>query len=77
MDGLILLFQKNIPMQEITSPEIIPGIKGSNFSEIVITANDLREDVVVQASDEEKQQIIADFPKEKNNYLVVPRVIEE
>ena len=72
-----MLFQKNIPMQELTSPEFIPDIKGANSSEIVITANDLREDVVVQASDVEKRRIIADFPKEKNNYLVVPRVIEE
>jgi len=63
-------------MQEITSLEIIPGIKEANPLENVVTANDLRDDIVIEASDEEKQRIIADFPKEKNNYLVVPRVIE-
>ena len=48
-----------------------------------ITTEDLREDVVVEASDVEKQRIIDNFPKEntvyevRGNYLVVPRVIEE
>ncbi len=61
-------------MQEITSPEIILSIQESTNN--VVTTNDLRDDIVIEASDEEKQRIIADFPKEKNNYLVVPRVIE-
>ena len=42
-----------------------------------ITTDDLRYDIVVEASDDEKQSIIDSFPNEKNNYLVVPRVIEE
>jgi len=42
-----------------------------------ITTEDLREDVVVEASEVEKRLIIDHFPNEKNNYLVVPRVIEE
>ena len=51
-----------------------------------ITADDLREDIVIEASDAEKQSIIDNFPNKKNtctvyevrgNYLIVPRVIEE
>ena len=42
-----------------------------------VTTDDLREDIVVEASDAEKRLIIDNFPKEKDNYLVVPRVIEE
>ena len=62
-------------MQEITSPEFIPDNMESTPK--AITTNDLRNDNVVEASDAEKRRIITDFPKEKNNYLVVPRVIEE
>ncbi len=39
--------------------------------------NDLRNDVVINSSDAEKQIIIENFPKEKNGYLVVSKVIEE
>ena len=42
-----------------------------------VTLNDLREDVVIDSSKEEKQIIIENFPKEKNGYLVVSKVIEE
>ena len=42
-----------------------------------VTTEDLRADVIVPASDAEKQQIIDNFSKKKDNYLVVPRVIEE
>jgi len=42
-----------------------------------ITTDDLRDDIVVGVSCIEKQSIIDSFPNEKNNYLVVPRVIEE
>ena len=42
-----------------------------------ISTEDLREDRVVEASDVEKQLIIANFPEQKDNYLVVPKVIEE
>jgi Asp-tRNA(Asn)/Glu-tRNA(Gln) amidotransferase C subunit len=46
-------------------------------SDNVVTVDDLREDVVINASSAEKQNIIDNFPKQKNNYLVVPKVIEE
>ena len=42
-----------------------------------ISSENLREDKVVEASDVERQLIIANFPKQKDNYLVVPKVIEE
>jgi len=58
----------SIPMQELHS---------SPLSGNVVSTDDLREDIVVETSDVEKRRIIDSFPKEKNNYLVVPRVIEE
>ncbi len=39
--------------------------------------NDLRDDVVIDSSRIEKQIIIENFPKEKNGYLIVAKVIEE
>ena len=39
--------------------------------------DDLREDVVIDSPKIEKQIIIENFPKEKNGYLVVSKVIEE
>jgi len=52
-------------------------LQSSPLSGNVVSTDDLREDIVVEASDVEKRRIIDSFPKEKNNYLVVPRVIEE
>ncbi|WP_189663182.1 MULTISPECIES: hypothetical protein [unclassified Polaribacter] len=42
-----------------------------------VSLNDLRDDVVVHSSAIEKQIIVENFPKEKNGYLVVAKVIEE
>lgn len=42
-----------------------------------VLLNDLRDDVVIESSALEKQIIIENFPKEKNGYLVVSKVIEE
>jgi len=42
-----------------------------------VSLDDLREDVVVDSPQVEKQIIIENFPKEKNGYLVVSKVIEE
>ncbi|WP_187269397.1 Asp-tRNA(Asn)/Glu-tRNA(Gln) amidotransferase subunit GatC [Algibacter pacificus] len=42
-----------------------------------VSINDLRDDVVIESSAIEKQIIIENFPKEKNGYLVVSKVIEE
>ena len=48
----------------------------NNFNNAVSLDN-LREDIVIDSSATEKQIIIENFPKEKNNYLVVSKVIEE
>lgn len=42
-----------------------------------VSLGNLREDVVIDSSQIEKQIIIENFPKEKNGYLVVAKVIEE
>jgi Asp-tRNA(Asn)/Glu-tRNA(Gln) amidotransferase C subunit len=41
-----------------------------------VSVNDLREDVVVESSDLEKQLILENFPNKKNGFLVVAKVIE-
>ena len=42
-----------------------------------VSLNSLREDEVIHSSSTEKEIIIENFPKEKNGYLVVSKVIEE
>ena len=42
-----------------------------------VSIDDLRDDVVIASSAAEKQIIKDNFPKEKNGYLVVSKVIEE
>ncbi|WP_036826355.1 hypothetical protein [Polaribacter sp. Hel1_85] len=42
-----------------------------------VSLDDLREDVVIDSPQAEKQIIIENFPKEKNGFLVVSKVIEE
>ncbi len=42
-----------------------------------VSLDDLRDDVVIDSPGAEKQIIIENFPKEKNGYLVVSKVIEE
>jgi len=42
-----------------------------------VTLDDLREDVIIDSPQAEKQIIIENFPKEKNGFLVVSKVIEE
>ena len=48
---------------------------GSKLNAVEI--NDLREDVVVKSSDLERQIIKDNFPKQKNGFLVVDKIIEE
>ena len=47
-------------------------LKNSN----VVTISDLREDKVIESSEVERAIIKGNFPKEKNGYLVVAKVIE-
>jgi len=42
-----------------------------------VSLDDLRDDMVIESSAIEKQIIIENFPKEKNGFLVVSKVIEE
>ena len=42
-----------------------------------VSLDDLRDDIIIESSPLEKQIIIENFPKEKNGYLVVSKVIEE
>ena len=55
-------------MSELTSLEITENN--------AVATNELREDVAIQSSETERQIIIDNFPLSKNNYLVVPKVIE-
>lgn len=41
-----------------------------------VSLNELRNDVVIESSETEKQIIKENFPKEKDGYLVVTKVIE-
>ncbi len=43
----------------------------------VVSLNDLREDEVIESSAIEKQIIKENFPREKNGFLVVSKVIED
>ena len=49
----------------------------ANSQNNAVSLNHLREDVVIESSKMEKEIIIENFPKEKNGYLVVAKVIEE
>lgn len=42
-----------------------------------VSIDELREDEVIHSSAEEKRIIIENFPREKNGYLVVSKVIED
>ncbi|WP_298765733.1 hypothetical protein [uncultured Polaribacter sp.] len=49
----------------------------NNVNTNAVALNDLREDVVIHSPQAEKDIIIENFPREKNGYLVVAKVIEE
>lgn len=49
----------------------------NNIQQNYMSINDLRDDIVYESSEMEKQIIIENFPKEKKGYLVVSKVIEE
>ncbi len=48
-----------------------------NHPNNAVSLDDLREDIVIDSAAIEKQIIIENFPKEKNGYLAVAKVIEE
>lgn len=47
-----------------------------NTNNNAVSLNNLRDDVVIESSETEKQIIKENFPKEKDGYLVVTKVIE-
>lgn len=62
--------------------EVIKNANASNNNAInhnisSVSLDDLRDDVVMHSPETERQIIIENFPKEKNGYLVVSKVIEE
>ena len=42
-----------------------------------MSINDLRDDVIIESSELEKEIIIQNFPKKKGGYLVVAKIIED
>ena len=61
--------------------EVIKNANASNDNTSInrnsVSLDSLRDDVVIHSSEIEKHIIIENFPKEKNGYLVVSKVIEE
>jgi Asp-tRNA(Asn)/Glu-tRNA(Gln) amidotransferase C subunit len=57
------------------------NISSNNFSskniQNAVSLEELRDDIVLKSTEIEKKIIIENFPKEKNGYLVVSKVIEE
>ena len=57
------------------------GINKEDFIDLlsgnVISTDELREDIAVETAAAEKRLIMDNFPSEKNNYLVVPKVMDE
>ncbi len=48
----------------------------NNVNRNCVLVSDLREDLVVESSEIERQIIIENFPNKKNGFLVVAKVIE-
>ncbi|MDP5093874.1 MAG: hypothetical protein NWQ17_11230 [Polaribacter sp.] len=63
--------------------DVIKNAKSSstNFTsknhQNAVSLEQLRDDIIIESSNLEKKIIIENFPKEKNGYLVVSKVIEE
>jgi Asp-tRNA(Asn)/Glu-tRNA(Gln) amidotransferase C subunit len=58
----------------------VPGNEGENTPDTDLDAvfvDSLRSDIIERCPDIEKELIKKNFPKEKNGFLVVPKVIED
>ncbi len=53
------------------------GNPSNTVNNNALSLNDLREDVVILSSSLERKIIKENFPKEKNGFLVVAKVIED
>jgi len=49
----------------------------SNANNNAVSIDDLRDDIIIESSEIEKEIIIQNFPKEKGGYLVVAKIIED
>lgn len=54
----------------------VHNIDTSGSVEHVVKSDNLREDMVVNASEEDKALIMENFPAKQGTYLVVPKVIQ-
>ena len=54
----------------------VKDIDTEGSHEHVVNSDNLREDVVLSASDEDKKLIMDNFPAKQGTYLVVPKVIQ-
>lgn len=61
--------------------DVIKNANQNNVANVVhnhvVSLDDLREDVVVESSSLEKEIIKENFPREKDGFLVVAKVIED
>jgi Asp-tRNA(Asn)/Glu-tRNA(Gln) amidotransferase C subunit len=55
----------------------VGGNQSVNNNNLAVNVDSLRKDEVIESSELEKSIIRNNFPNQKNNYLVVSRVIEE
>ena len=51
--------------------------ENNSLNDNAVSWENLRPDTAIQASENERNFIVENFPAEKNNFLVVPKVIEE
>lgn len=63
--------------ESIKSADTLSNNTGNTNHKNAVSLEDLREDIVIDSPLAEKEIIIENFPKEKNGYLVVTKVIEE
>ena len=61
----------------IKNANILSNNISSKNIQNTVTLEELRDDIVLESTEIEKKIIIENFPKEKNGYLVVSKVIEE
>lgn len=67
---LFMIIKDALPATDIADPEEVSG-------DIYVPLEDLRNDVVIESSSQEKEIIKENFPERKNEFLVVSKVIEE
>ena len=64
------IIREAVPEQD--EVDFVEQLSGS-----AVETNELREDIAIESTVCERKIMIDNFPHSKNNYLVVPKVIEE